>query len=88
MDSRAVTFYFHGGMQHWDDFSTIYLFEIMCFVLLSNFFFLGENAAPHLNSDVSAAKVSVKLPSMNTDNQTQSVSSICGDPDSSGTDTF
>ncbi|KFR02770.1 TALPID3 protein, partial [Opisthocomus hoazin] len=44
----------------------------------------GEDAAPHLSSHVSAAKVSVKLPSMNTDNQTQSTSSI----DSSGTDTF
>ncbi|XP_065492381.1 protein TALPID3 isoform X2 [Caloenas nicobarica] len=48
----------------------------------------GENAAPHLNSHVSAAKVSVKLPPMNADNQMQSVSSICGDSDSSGTDTF
>ncbi|XP_075359949.1 protein TALPID3 isoform X8 [Mycteria americana] len=48
----------------------------------------GEDAAPHLNSRVSAAKVSVKLPSMNTDNQTQSMSSIHGDSDSSGTDTF
>ncbi|KAM6068212.1 protein TALPID3 isoform 2-T2 [Theristicus caerulescens] len=48
----------------------------------------GEDAAPHLNSHVSAAKVSVKLPSMNIDNQTQSVSSIHGDSDSSGTNTF
>uniref|UniRef100_A0A8D0EHE1 KIAA0586 n=1 Tax=Strix occidentalis caurina TaxID=311401 RepID=A0A8D0EHE1_STROC len=48
----------------------------------------GEDAAPHLHSHVSAAKVSVKLPSMNTDNQTQSMSSIHGDSDSSGTDTF
>ncbi|KFV58735.1 TALPID3 protein, partial [Gavia stellata] len=48
----------------------------------------GEDAAPHLNSHVSAAKVSVKLPSMNIDNQTQSMSSIHGDSDSSGTDTF
>ncbi|XP_072722247.1 protein TALPID3 isoform X1 [Ciconia boyciana] len=48
----------------------------------------GEDAAPHLNSRVSAAKVSVKLPSMNIDNQTQSMSSIHGDSDSSGTDTF
>ncbi|KAM9291845.1 protein TALPID3 isoform 2-T2 [Morus bassanus] len=48
----------------------------------------GEDAAPHLNSRVSAAKVSVKLPSMDTDNQTQSMSSIHGDSDSSGTDTF
>ncbi|KAM6392969.1 protein TALPID3 isoform 2-T2 [Pluvialis apricaria] len=48
----------------------------------------GENAAPHLNSHVSATKVSVKLPSMNTDNETQSMSSIYGNSDSSGTDTF
>ncbi|XP_009947971.1 PREDICTED: protein TALPID3, partial [Leptosomus discolor] len=49
----------------------------------------GKDAAPHLNSHISAAKVSVKLPSMNIDdNQTQSMSSICGDTDSSGTDTF
>ncbi|KAF1670452.1 TALD3 protein, partial [Pygoscelis papua] len=48
----------------------------------------GEDAAPRLNSHVSAAKVSVKLPSMNIDNQTQSMSSIYGDSDSSGTDTF
>ncbi|KFP58667.1 TALPID3 protein, partial [Cathartes aura] len=48
----------------------------------------GEDAAPRLNSHVSAAKVSVKLPSMNPDNQTQSTSSIQGDSDSSGTDTF
>ncbi|NWH50243.1 TALD3 protein, partial [Fregata magnificens] len=48
----------------------------------------GEDAAPHLNSHVSAAKVSVKLPSMDIDNQTQSMSSIHGDSDSSGTDTF
>ncbi|NXK13075.1 TALD3 protein, partial [Herpetotheres cachinnans] len=48
----------------------------------------GEDAAPHLNSHVSTAKVSVKLPSMNIDNETQSMSSIHGDSDSSGTDTF
>ncbi|KFP16054.1 TALPID3 protein, partial [Egretta garzetta] len=48
----------------------------------------GEDAASHLNSHLPAAKVSVKLPSMNTDNQTQSTSSIHGDSDSSGTDTF
>ncbi|NXO58246.1 TALD3 protein, partial [Aramus guarauna] len=48
----------------------------------------GEDAAPHLNPHISAAKVSVKLPSMNTDNQTESMSSIHGDSDSSGTDTF
>ncbi|NXJ96175.1 TALD3 protein, partial [Corythaixoides concolor] len=48
----------------------------------------GEDATPHLNSCVSATKVSVKLPSVNIDNQTQSMSSINGDSDSSGTDTF
>ncbi|KAM9381464.1 protein TALPID3 [Phaethornis superciliosus] len=48
----------------------------------------GEGAAPHLNSHVSAAKVSVKLPAMNIDSQTQSTSSINGNSDSSGTDTF
>uniref|UniRef100_A0A8C0B6R7 KIAA0586 n=1 Tax=Buteo japonicus TaxID=224669 RepID=A0A8C0B6R7_9AVES len=48
----------------------------------------GDDAAPHLNSHVSAAKVSVKLPSMDIDNQEQSMSSIHGDSDSSGTDTF
>ncbi|NXL32640.1 TALD3 protein, partial [Glaucidium brasilianum] len=48
----------------------------------------GEDAAPHLHSHVSAAKVSVKLPSMNTDNQTQSMGSTHGDSDSSGADTF
>ncbi|XP_074885659.1 protein TALPID3 isoform X5 [Buteo buteo] len=48
----------------------------------------GEDAAPHLNSHVSAAKVSVKLPSVDIDNQEQSMSSIHGDSDSSGTDTF
>uniref|UniRef100_A0A8C8BFU8 KIAA0586 n=1 Tax=Otus sunia TaxID=257818 RepID=A0A8C8BFU8_9STRI len=48
----------------------------------------GEDAAPHLHSHVSAAKVSVKLPSMNADNQTQSMGSIHGDSDSTGTDTF
>uniref|UniRef100_A0A663EQ75 KIAA0586 n=1 Tax=Aquila chrysaetos chrysaetos TaxID=223781 RepID=A0A663EQ75_AQUCH len=48
----------------------------------------GEDAAPHLNSHVSAAKVSVKLPSMNIDNEEQSMSSIHGDSASSGADTF
>ncbi|KFM02035.1 TALPID3 protein, partial [Aptenodytes forsteri] len=48
----------------------------------------GEDAAPRLNPHVSAAKVSVKLPSMNIDKQTQSMSSVYGDSDSSGTDTF
>ncbi|XP_009869963.1 PREDICTED: protein TALPID3, partial [Apaloderma vittatum] len=46
----------------------------------------GEDAAPH--SHVSATKVPVKLPSMNTDNHTESTSSIRGDSDSSGPDTF
>ncbi|XP_053925156.1 protein TALPID3 isoform X3 [Cuculus canorus] len=46
----------------------------------------GEDAAPQLNSHVSAAKLSVKLPSMNTDNQ--STSSLHDNSDSSGTDTF
>ncbi|NXK48000.1 TALD3 protein, partial [Chauna torquata] len=48
----------------------------------------GEDVVPHLNTHVSAAKVSVKLPTVNTDNQTQSRSSIHGDSDASGTDTF
>ncbi|KAM6274036.1 protein TALPID3 [Porphyrio hochstetteri] len=48
----------------------------------------GEDAAPHLNSHVSATKVSVKLPSTTIDSQTESMSSIRGDSDSSGTDTF
>ncbi|XP_064515581.1 protein TALPID3 isoform X6 [Pseudopipra pipra] len=48
----------------------------------------GEDAAPHLNPQVSAAKVSVQLPARNTGDETQSVSSARGDSDSSGTDTF
>ncbi|XP_062433419.1 protein TALPID3 isoform X2 [Rhea pennata] len=48
----------------------------------------GEDAVLQLNSHVSAPKVSVKLPSMNIDNQTRSISSIYGDSDSSGADTF
>ncbi|NXN39119.1 TALD3 protein, partial [Rhinoptilus africanus] len=48
----------------------------------------GEDAAPHINSHVSAAKVSLKLPSMDIDNETQSMSSIHGNSDSVGTDTF
>ncbi|XP_061854074.1 protein TALPID3 isoform X3 [Colius striatus] len=47
----------------------------------------GEDAASRLNSHVSAAKVSVKLPSMSTDNQAESMSSVL-DTDSSGTNTF
>ncbi|KFW81664.1 TALPID3 protein, partial [Manacus vitellinus] len=48
----------------------------------------GEDAAPHLNPQVSAAKVSVQLPARSTGDETQSVSSVRGDSDSSGTDTF
>ncbi|NXA50622.1 TALD3 protein, partial [Nothocercus julius] len=48
----------------------------------------GRDAVLHLNSPLSAAKVSVKLPSMNIDDQTRSISSIHGDSDSSGADTF
>uniref|UniRef100_A0A8C6IQI9 Uncharacterized protein n=1 Tax=Melopsittacus undulatus TaxID=13146 RepID=A0A8C6IQI9_MELUD len=46
----------------------------------------GGNAALHLHSHVPAAEVSMKLPSMNTDSETPS--SIRGDSESSGTDTF
>ncbi|NXP67949.1 TALD3 protein, partial [Chloropsis cyanopogon] len=46
----------------------------------------GEDAAPHLNPHLSAARASVQLPG--TDNETQSLSSAHGDLDSSGTDTF
>ncbi|KAI1237498.1 hypothetical protein IHE44_0013575 [Lamprotornis superbus] len=48
----------------------------------------GEDAAPHLNSHLSAPRVSVQLPGTTTDNETQSLSSAHGDLDSSGTDTF
>ncbi|XP_042670046.1 protein TALPID3 isoform X2 [Centrocercus urophasianus] len=48
----------------------------------------GESVVPHLHSHVSAERMSVKLPSMNIDDQTQSISSIHGDSDSSGADTF
>ncbi|XP_037992787.1 protein TALPID3 isoform X2 [Motacilla alba alba] len=48
----------------------------------------GEDAAPHLNAHLSAARVSVQLPGTSTDNETQSLSSARGDSDSSGTDTF
>ncbi|XP_008945368.1 PREDICTED: protein TALPID3 [Merops nubicus] len=48
----------------------------------------GEDAAPHLTSHISGAKVSVELPSVDTNNQTESVSSTRGHSDSSGTDTF
>ncbi|KFP86839.1 TALPID3 protein, partial [Acanthisitta chloris] len=44
----------------------------------------GEDAAPHLNSHISAAEV----PAMNTDSETLSVSNAHGESDSSGTDTF
>ncbi|XP_069712844.1 protein TALPID3 isoform X4 [Phaenicophaeus curvirostris] len=47
---------------------------------------VGEDAAPQLDSHVSAAKLLVKLPSMNTDSQ--STSSLHDNSDSSGTDTF
>ncbi|XP_062351744.1 protein TALPID3 [Cinclus cinclus] len=47
-----------------------------------------EDAAPHLNPHLSAARVSVQLPGMSTDNERQSLSSAHGDLDSSGTDTF
>ncbi|XP_074400079.1 protein TALPID3 isoform X1 [Zonotrichia albicollis] len=46
------------------------------------------DAAPHLNPHLSAAGVSVQLPGMSTENETQSLSSARGDSDSSGTDTF
>lgn len=49
------------------------------------FFFLGEDAAPHVNPHLSAR---VSVPGMSTDNETQSLSSAHGDLDSSGTDTF
>ncbi|XP_068048214.1 protein TALPID3 [Anomalospiza imberbis] len=48
----------------------------------------GEDAAPHLNPHLSAARVSVQLPGTSTANETQSLSSARGDSDSSGTDTF
>ncbi|XP_010141435.1 PREDICTED: TALPID3 protein-like, partial [Buceros rhinoceros silvestris] len=48
----------------------------------------GEDAASHLNSGGFAEKVSVKLPSMKTENQKESVSSQHGSSESSGTDTF
>ncbi|XP_027558476.1 protein TALPID3 isoform X2 [Neopelma chrysocephalum] len=48
----------------------------------------GEDAAPHLNPQVSAAKVSEQLPARNTEDETQSLSSARRDSDSSGTDTF
>ncbi|XP_048163322.1 protein TALPID3 isoform X2 [Corvus hawaiiensis] len=48
----------------------------------------GEDAAPHLNPHLPAAKVSVQLPGKSTANETQSLSSAHGDSDSSGADTF
>ncbi|KAM8807991.1 protein TALPID3 [Eudromia elegans] len=48
----------------------------------------GGDAVLHLNSPLPAEKVTVTLPSVNTDNQTRSISSIHGDSDSSGADTF
>ncbi|XP_050808463.1 protein TALPID3 isoform X5 [Gopherus flavomarginatus] len=48
----------------------------------------GEETVPHLSSLTSPAKMSVMLPSVNIDDQTQSISTVHGDSDSSGTDTF
>uniref|UniRef100_A0A8C0J1I0 KIAA0586 n=1 Tax=Chelonoidis abingdonii TaxID=106734 RepID=A0A8C0J1I0_CHEAB len=48
----------------------------------------GEETVPHLSSLTSPAKMSVMLPSMNIDDQTQSISTVHGNSDSSGTDTF
>ncbi|XP_005295595.2 protein TALPID3 isoform X3 [Chrysemys picta bellii] len=48
----------------------------------------GEETVPHLSSLTSPAKMSVMLPSMNIDDQTRSISTVHGDSDSSGTDTF
>ncbi|XP_043404727.1 protein TALPID3 isoform X5 [Chelonia mydas] len=48
----------------------------------------GEETVPHLSSLTSPEKMSVMLPSMNIDDQTQSISMVHGDSDSSGTDTF
>ncbi|XP_067410975.1 protein TALPID3 isoform X2 [Emydura macquarii macquarii] len=48
----------------------------------------GEETAPHLNSMTSPAKMSVMLPSMNIDDQSPSISTVHGDSDSSGKDTF
>ncbi|NXJ16260.1 TALD3 protein, partial [Odontophorus gujanensis] len=48
----------------------------------------GEGDVPHLHSHVPAEKMSAKLPSMDVDDQTASISSIHGDSDSSGPDTF
>lgn len=46
----------------------------------------GEETVPHLSSLTSSAKMSVMLPSMNIDDQ--SISTVHGNSDSSGTDTF
>ncbi|XP_032301021.1 protein TALPID3 isoform X3 [Coturnix japonica] len=54
-------------------------------------FHTREGVVPHLHPHVSAERMSVELPSMHTDDQTdqtQSISSIHGDSDSSGADTF
>ncbi|XP_073206076.1 protein TALPID3 isoform X4 [Lepidochelys kempii] len=48
----------------------------------------GEETVPHLSSLTSPEKMSVMLPSVNIDDQTQSISMVHGDSDSSGTDTF
>ncbi|XP_065603835.1 TALPID3 protein-like [Cyrtonyx montezumae] len=48
----------------------------------------GEGDVPHVHSHVPAEKMSAKLPSVNVDDQTPSISSTHGDSDSSGPDTF
>ncbi|KAM9147313.1 protein TALPID3 isoform 2-T3 [Pangshura tecta] len=48
----------------------------------------GGETVPHSSSLTSPAKMSVMLPSMNIDDQTQSISTVHGDSDSSGTETF
>lgn len=84
----AVYLYFHGKWRWLQQSSVIcHRQQIMTFFSFFLFFlFLGEDAAPHLNPHLSAAEVSV--PGTNTDNEPQSLSSACGDLDSSGTDTF
>uniref|UniRef100_F7GFU8 KIAA0586 n=1 Tax=Monodelphis domestica TaxID=13616 RepID=F7GFU8_MONDO len=50
----------------------------------------GGEAVPHLTSQATLAKMSVTLPSVNVDDhsRSQSISTIQGDADSSGADTF
>ncbi|XP_036590297.1 protein TALPID3 isoform X2 [Trichosurus vulpecula] len=52
--------------------------------------FAGGEAGPHLTSQATFAKMSVTLPSVNVDDhsRSQSISTIQGDADSSGADTF